>query len=168
MKKSLFFLALLSSSMFLSCSNEENIIIGGGSNTRHDSPFKIEIESVSVPESVTLFYSSPDPGCGLPYRYEIFTDYEEKEVVLKCTNIANLSVDLSKSFIGESIILPEDKEWAEVKDGNCIVLHLPSIELTDETTSSTTFSEVYISAETDSGSVWDFILIERYPAEYMY
>ena len=169
MKKFLLLFSVLSSSIFFSCNNnDEGIIIGGGTGVRYDSPFKIEIEEVSTPESVSLLYQSPDPCCGLPYRYEIFTDYDEKDVILKCTNLDNLTVDLSKTYVGECINLPNDNDWVVIKDGSYIILHLPFIELTDKNTSSNTYSSVNIKAETEEGIVEDYILISRYPSEYFY
>ena len=57
-----------------------------------DAAVVFNIETIASPENIDIYYSSPDPGCGVPKRYSINADGTPNELVMKCTNLDKISL----------------------------------------------------------------------------
>ena len=78
--KRFIFLALLPL-LAMACNNQGNDV------PVREASIVFDIESVASPDNLVVYYSSSDPGCGLPKSYSIFAGFEPNELVMKCTNL---------------------------------------------------------------------------------
>ena len=144
----------------ISCKNEKD-----GPEIPHvipESPFVLE-EITSTSPLTVLYYDSPDPGCGIPKDYSIYTGYEASELVLKCLNFDKIQIDYSNSYFGPAIVQANDdpKNWAYVIDENEIIIKFPYLEAGDDIDLNTTYSLLMITASGEDGMVSDGINIYR-------
>ena len=149
--------------MCFSCNDDKNQ--PDRPHTIPESPFKLEIKSSSNPQT-EIFYGSPDPGCGLPMTYSIYTDYSGSELVLQCSNLQDIQIDYKESYFGEAILSVEDnpENWIYIKDENSLVIKFPSLVSDEENLDiNNTITILQLFSETEGNLLKDFISIYRVP-----
>lgn len=156
---------IMATGLFFSCSgkNDEPSL---PNHSIPESPFQLKlVESGNAYESSILNYYSPDPGCGIPYHYEILADYRQQTVIVECTNYDNIELDLSKSYIGDAMELNQEEGlWAEVTDNNKLCIQLPELYYTPF--DQDTFCSFFLYSNTDKGVVDDYLYLYRSPSAY--
>ena len=154
------FLCLISS-FCVSCENETE---PEHPHVVPESPFQLKEISSTNPKT-SVFYGSPDPGCGMPKTYSIYTDFEASELVLECTNLPEIHIDYKNSFFGDAFAgLEENPEnWVFINEGNQLEIHFPFLEWEDWYDAYALSMILVLYSDSEEGILKDFVEAFRVP-----
>lgn len=125
-----------------------------------ESPILFSTESISNPENVKIEYFSPDPSCQ-PKSYRVWTNSQESELKIKCTNFLTIFLDDIGTSKDEYISTSGD--WsAKLIDGNIIVFSFKKIDSDNVDESYSTDDGIYIYANNKKGQVSTHITVTRF------
>lgn len=108
--------------------------------------------SIEDPENVSIRYSSPDPGCGVPEMYSIGATSKENEILLECDNASSIYIQSPRLRDNES---SEYKE-IELDDPDEVELGSVNVKIVNGNQLRITFDEV--SFEETAGDDSDFVI----------
>lgn len=147
MKKVFYILLPIIAIIFSSCEEEE-------------SPILFSTESISNSENVKIEYFSPDPSCQ-PKSYRVWTNSQESELKIKCTNFPTISLDNIGTSKDE--YFSTSGNWsAKLIDGNTIVFSFKEIDSDNVDESYSTDDGIYIYANSKKGQVSTHIMVTRF------
>ena len=89
--KKILLMALLALIAVACNNNDEPLPETGGKPA--EALITFDVQSIESPDNLKVFYQSPDPGCGMPYSYDIYCDYKANELVLKCKNLEEINLE---------------------------------------------------------------------------
>ncbi len=143
--------------------------------TVREAFFTFDLEKVASAENMRFYYSSPDPGCGLPKMYTLILDRMANEVILKCNNRSQIIFKKAEeqagdkrsmayiSYDGTEMNLDLAGTKFSIIDGNMVKIVAEEMDEVDENEAgSSVFCTITLADPADPGKIYEHFIFQRF------